>query len=236
MSDAPREENRAACDTNSRAAERGNAIFLILVAISLFAALAYVVMGGGGGGGISEKDVQMAAYARLTQFPPLVAEEVKKKLDAGADVTQLDFSFNGKGKDAVFEHLQYQSPGLAIGGGIDWKFTGIGEKGEGWFVSGIGGNGRDGKDVFAYLDGLTQENCEHINKALGLSITPLTEANTVDLNTPGGPDAEAGNNNWSFNAHNATTPPDPQTAACVRNGNTQKGAPKYSYYHVIVAK
>lgn len=218
-----------------RHAERGNAFFLILIAVALFAALSYVITQGGKTGNIGDKDDKIAAFARLVQFPVSVQTTVNKMLLTGADVTELDFRRDAKGKGAVFEHMQYQNPPLSIGASTDWGFKGVSKEGEGWFVSGIGTDDAGGKDVFIYLDGLSKDGCEHVKKALGLATLPLSESFTVDLEKPGTAGATAGNNAWSFNIHNAVTPPDPQPASCVRNGN-RKGEPNYVYYHVIVAK
>lgn len=221
-----------------RSRERGNALFLILVAVALFAALSYVVMQGGkSAGGISDKDDQMAAFARLTQFPEAVRTTVEKMLLTGTDIGDLNFGRKAEGKGAVFQNTRYQNPPLAIGTTADWGFKTHPGNGTGWFVAGIGTDDADGKDVFAYLEGLDQSACEQIKKALGLPASPLTEATTVSLEGEGGAsDAVAGNNDFTFNAHNAATPPDPQPASCVRNGFKADKSPNYVYYHVIVAK
>lgn len=221
-----------------RHAERGNALFLILVAVALFAALSYVVMQGGRTSGtISEKDDQMAAFARLTQFPEAVRTTVEKMLLTGTKISDLDFGRNVEGQNAVFQHTRYQNPPLAIGTTADWGFKTVGADGSGWFVAGIGTDGAEGKEVFAYLDGLDQAGCEMIKKALGLAAGPLTEATTVNLSGKGGaPEGVAGDNDFTFNAHNASTPPHPEPASCVRSGFKEDKSPNYIYYHVIVAK
>ncbi len=219
-----------------RHAERGNAVLLVLVAIVLFAALSYVVAQGGMSSSISEKDVSMGTYARLTEFPVSVKDTVAKMLQTGVDISELDFDRAAKGKGAVFLHVNYQNPPLAAGAASDWGFRGVTAAHEGWFVSGIGTDEADGKDVFAYLDGLSREGCEMVRKALGLAAPPLTGAVPIDLSKPGAADAVAGANAWSFDIQKTTTPSDPQPAACVRNGNKADGEPNYIYYHVIVAK
>ena len=221
-----------------RRKERGNALFLILVAVALFAALSYVVMQGGKpAGGLTEKDDQMAAFARLTQFPEAVRTTVDKMLLTGTDISELNFDRNAEGKGAVFQNTRYQNPPLSIGTTADWGFKTHPADGTGWFVAGIGTDEKDGKDVFAYLEGLDQPACEQIKKALGLAASPLTEATTVNLEGKGGSAEDgAGNNDFTFNAHNAAVPPDPQPATCVRNGFKADKTPNYIYYHVIVAK
>lgn len=223
----------------SRSHEKGNALFLILVAVALFAALSYVVMQGGKtSGSLTEKDDQMAAFARLTQFPEAVRTTIEKMLLTGTDVTELDFGRNAEGKGAVFQNVRYQNPPLSIGTTSDWGFKTHAADGTGWFVAGIGTDDANGKDVFAYLEGLDQPACEQIKKALGLSASPLTEATTVNLDGTGGAaDATAGNNDFTFSAHSVATPDQvPPTASCVRNGFKADKSPNYVYYHVIVAK
>lgn len=219
-----------------RIAARGSVIPLILIALTLLGALGYVVFVSKQTGELSEKDVQMAAAARLTQFPASVHAEVARMLQEGVPLHALDFSREGKGREAVFARIAYENPPLGMGATTDWGFHGVTEAGEGWFVSGMGSDDKNGKDVIAFLTGLSLQGCQIVNKALGLAATPVTEAVTVDLGKPGAVDAVAGSNAWSFNANLSETPPNPQTAACVRNGVQKGGDPNYVYYHVIVAK
>lgn len=224
-------------DPALRHGEKGQAVFLVLVAIALFGALAYVVMQGGKGAStIGEKGDEMTAFARLTAFPEEVRLKAEELLLGGLDAAGLDFSRDAKGRGAVFAQMPYQNPPLSVGAASDWGFKGVTAEGGGFFIAGLGADDAGGKDIFAYLDGLDRAACEQIKKALGLSVSTLTEAVTVNLaGTGGGPDSAAGNNAFTFSAHNEDRG-GPLRASCVRNGNKQDRTPNYTYYHVIVAR
>jgi hypothetical protein len=207
--------------------QRGQALFLVLIAIALFAALAYVVTQATPGGHAASG---LRTVARVAAYPAAVQSAVKKMLAADVSVSELDFSTDAEGKAAVFSPsfgLAYRSPEPALGAGIEWNFKGISPEGRGFFVSGIGTDGPKGKDAIAYIDNVPLKACEEINEALGLLGKPLPEVPSVNLDGKGGGAKDsAGKNPYTFHAYSAA----PKQGACVQNGD------KYVYYHVIVAQ
>jgi hypothetical protein len=209
--------------------QRGQAMLLVLVAILLFAALAYVVTQ------VTPVSRQAAAAGlrtaqRVAAYPAAIEAAVKRMLSDGIAVTALDFRPGDEGAAEVFSPangLAYRSPAAALGNRTEWSFKGIDAGGSGYFISGIGTDGPEGKDVIAYLSDVPKPVCEDINEALGLKREPLAETPPVELNGKGGgPKDTAGKNAYSFNAY----ADDPKPGACVQNGS------KYVYFHVIVAK
>ncbi len=210
--------------------QRGRAVFLVLVAIVLFAALAYVVTQATPGAHANAGMLDLRTAQRIAAYPDAVQLAVKNMLADGVDVTALDFRPDGTGRGAVFSAttgVVYRSPAMALGNKTEWSFKGIGAEGHGFFVAGVGTDGPSGKDVIAYLDHVPKAMCEDINQALGLKPEPLAENPPVDLTSKGGGAKDgAGKNAYSFKAYAA----DPKPGACVQNGD------KYVYYHVIAAQ
>ncbi|MDI1228015.1 MAG: hypothetical protein PSY14_10055 [bacterium] len=210
--------------------------FLIVLATGLFALLAYIVINTAIIENTGAAGERKDAFKALIKFPDETRRAVNVMLKSGVDVAKLNFAEKATGTNAVFDKVTYESPPAASGIGANWNFRGRSADGSGWFVSGIGSDEAGGADVFGYLTGLTQSDCEDINEALGLNEIPAIEKTTVNLGKKSKAKAVAGDNGWSFNARAALTPPDPKPAACVQNGKNAKGEPLYIYYHVIVAK
>jgi hypothetical protein len=210
--------------------QRGQALFLVLIAIALFAALAYVVTQATPGNHAAAPASALKTPARVAAYPAAIQSSVKKIVSTGVDAAELDFQPDGEGKAAVFSSafgIPYRSPAPALGVEIEWSFKGISKDNRGFFVTGAGTDGPKGKDVIAYLDNVPKTVCEDINEALGLPREPLAEVPTVDLDSKGGGAKDkAGKNPFTFAAHAV----DPKPGACVQNGD------KYVYYYVIVAK
>ena len=180
--------------------------------------------------------------AQLTQFPAVVRAGVARLVKSGVPVYRIDFSPEARGPRALFSAqgggVRYQLPpaGL-IEDKAYWRFKAVTDDNEGWFIAGLGRDTAEGKDVFAYLTGLPQALCERVNRAHGLPAAPKSEAMTIDLASPAGPEVAAGLNPWTFAAHGkpvdasggiGQTP----TAACVRNGETGN----YIYYYLLAAQ
>ena len=210
--------------------------FLIVLATGLFALLAYIVINTAIIENTGAAGERKDAFKALTKFPDEVRRAVNVMLKSGVPIEKLNFAEKATGTNAVFDKVTYEAPPAASGITAAWNFRGRSADGSGWFVSGIGTDSAGGADVFGYLSGLSQSDCEDINEALGLSEIPAVEKTPVNLGKKGKAKAAAGDNAWSFNARAAMTPPDAKPAACVQNGKNAKGEPLYIYYHVIVAK
>jgi|GEM_PF-1245348 len=214
--------------------QRGHAMWLMLVAVVLFGGLSYVVSQSGKSASDEEK-VLMAA-AQVTQFPAAIRTAVARLRAAGVALQDIDFNEQGTLPTSIFYSgggaIAYQKPPSDMGTAANWRFKLAQPDNTGWFVGGMGSDGPEGKDVFAYLVNVPIVLCQEINRAMGLPGEPLIEPTEVNLAEPAASDAEAGNNAWTFSAHRRDNRIETPPAACVRNG----GDGPLVYYHVVAAQ
>jgi hypothetical protein len=214
--------------------QRGHALLLVLVAVVLFGGLSYVVSQSGKKA--SEEEKVLMAAAQVTQFPAAIRTAVARLVAGGVQLQDIDFNEQGTLPTSIFYSgggaIAYQKPPADLGTAANWRFKSVEADNTGWFVGGIGSDGPEGKDVFAYLVNIPVVLCQEINRALGLPAEPLIEPSEVNLAEPATPDAEAGNNVWTFSAHSRDNRMETPPAACVRNG----GEGPLVYYHVLAAQ
>jgi hypothetical protein len=159
--------------------QRGNVLFLILIAVALFAALSYAVTQSSRSGGDASKETNVVNTASLTQYPNSVRTAVLRMIIAGIDPEDLQFNHpdqfdtgvNGafipsRGvfyPDAGGATYQQIPENLTSGGmPIDWTFTLDYEIP----ILGISAPGPTGNEVIAFADGITQSVCDRVNKEL----------------------------------------------------------------------
>ncbi len=232
-------------DKNNFNRERGNALFLILIAVALFAALSYAVTQSGSGGGTIDREQSLISASQLTQYPSLVRTTVTRMVLTGTTIQNLSFDStppaapsNPSYRGYVFRTfggaVTYQIP-PASSGASDWGFThDIG--GNGYYITGIGTDGATGEEVMMFANGVTLNVCEQVRSGLGLSVTPTDEsvafvpptytyANEQGPTAVSGGGTAAGSNNFSFNSDAG------EPYSCVENG---VGAGTYIYYHALI--
>lgn len=161
--------------------ERGNVLFLILIAVALFAALSYAVTQSSRSGGDSGRETSILNSAQLSQYPNSVRTAVLRQVIDGIPVTSVDFNtptdfgnisntgfgnrtgvFHPEGGGAVFQ----DAPGDMMADGIDgtWYYNMEHEVEEiGLSVGGSGGN-----DLIAFLPGVSEAVCQRINVEAGV--------------------------------------------------------------------
>ena len=84
--------------------EAGNALFLILIAVALFAALSYAVTSSGRGGGGIDKEQASILAARISQYSGLVGQAVTRlKMINGCSDTEISFHYDSDG-DGTLEN------------------------------------------------------------------------------------------------------------------------------------
>mgnify|MGYP006267247151 CR=1 FL=1 len=103
-----------------RRSERGNALFLILIAVALFAALSYAItqsVSGGGSDSTSEQNTVNAAA--LTSFPTTVKTGITRMTLGGASLNALDFDRAGGGNGSDdSENDVFGNDGTGTDGGL----------------------------------------------------------------------------------------------------------------------
>ncbi len=180
---------------NERNGERGNVLFLILIAVALFAALSYAVtQSTRSGAGSSDSETGLINSAQLTQYPAGVRTAVVRMIIGGVETTNLSFNppsdfvnisnnlpwhvFHPAGGGATFAN----APGdvMASGNPARWNFNAknqinlIG-------TTNAGGPTQTTADIIAFLPGIAQSICNRINQELG--ITGAIAETGIDVTT-----------------------------------------------------
>lgn len=190
--------------TQRHSSEAGNVLFLILIAVALFAALSYAVtQSTRSGGGDASRETTLVNSAQITQYPASLKTAITRMIvsnSVGANEllfnTPSEFSsfnatypatdgvFHPTGGGATYTEapasvMQSNTPGV-------WHFNGKNEIQD----IGITDGTTTGADIIAFLTGVRQAVCESIHTKLGLSTSIPTLAGidtTADMNvaTPG---------------------------------------------------
>ena len=167
--------------TNSNSKNQdGNVLFLILIAVALFAALSYAVtQSTRSGGGSTTNETAGINAAQTTQYPSGVRTAVVRMIIGGIDASNMEFNpssdFNNLSapKFGVFHpqgggatHVQAPGAVMQNGGLGTWYFNPEFE------VVNIGtssGGADAGNEYLALLPGITEALCTRINSDLGIS-------------------------------------------------------------------
>lgn len=224
-----------------RKSESGNVLFLILIAVALFAALSYAVtQSTRSGGGDASKETNLVNAAGITQYPASVKTAITRMIvSSSVDPDSLLFNspstfgsftttypatngvFHPTGGGATYSDapssvMQSGSPGA-------WHFNGENQ------VTNIGTSGAlstSTADVIAFLPNVKKAVCDSIHAKLGISTTyiTLTGINTsTDMNVAD-PNIDATGGTITGASL------DGQPQACFIQGG------QYIYYHVLVER
>lgn len=232
---------------NGRRGEAGNVLFLILIAVALFAALSYAVtQSTRSGGGDASSEKSLVSSAALTQYPASIKTGITRMIISnGVAVEDLLFTkpvdFTD---DLTTDALRKRGVFYSTGGGVTysdapkdvvttatgpWIFNAENE------VVNIGTTAASGvttatADVIAFLPNVTKGVCDKIHEQLGLAKTyPTIAVNAtlmMEVGHVGIPASPAG-------ARITSAVLDGQPQGCVSNGGTPV---VYTYYHVLVER
>lgn len=178
---------------SSKFSENGNVLFLILIAVALFAALSYVVtQSTRSGSGSSEKEKTILNAAQATQYTTSLRTALARMIIGGVPIENIHFNVPGN-QGAISTKLlvfhpqgggaNYQDavPDLSVGGTpLGWTYN------ANFDVPGIGTDGVGGNDVIAFLPGVSAPVCKQLNEELGINLSGTTQTTT------GIPDTGAG--------------------------------------------
>src|SRR5882757_6709060 len=81
--------------------ERGNALFLILIAVALFAALSYAITQSGRGSGTVNKETNIVISGQVVEEPAAIRTAVTRMIITGTSTTAI--TFGGGGATDVFD-------------------------------------------------------------------------------------------------------------------------------------
>lgn len=184
-------------DYKRRLGEHGNVLFLILIAVALFAALSYAVtQSTRSSGGDAGRETNRINSAQLTQYPASVRTSLVRMIIAGQDVETVEFNspsnftncteepagtqnfprcvFHPTGGGAT--HVEAPGSLMASGGPGGWVFNGENEIENVGTTTAGAAVAADTVDLIAFLPGITRGVCESINEELGLPTTVPEEA------------------------------------------------------------
>lgn len=233
---------------NDRQSERGNVLFLILIAVALFAALSYAVtQSTRSGGGDASKETNLVNAAGVTQYPASIKTAITRMIVANSvEPKNLYFDTPSTFDDLDDDTKKSYGVFYPTGGGATYVEAPAGvmennQPGEWHFnmqnqVINIGTSGAatdvDNADVIAFLPGVKKAVCDSIHTKLGFP-TPLvyTSGTSPDYGTDmvaaatiGAPAGIIGGTTASPNEMAG------QPQGCIVDGA------KYIYYHVVVER
>lgn len=180
----------------------GNALFLILIAVALFAALSYAVTQSGRGGGDTDKEKATILAAQITQYGASIHSAVQRMVLTGTSATALEFCTTGNVTGicaldtggALFRLCETGTNCLFApeGGDVTPQAVPSGahpsslystyqylEAGAGTTINGVGTAAAD--VILVIQNGTTSAICDAINKGLGLAYNPVnSDSNGLD--------------------------------------------------------
>lgn len=176
-------------DLKKNQCEKGNVLFLILIAVALFAALSYVVtQSTRSGGGSTTREKSILNSAQMTQYPTMLRTSLVRMILAGAAVENIRFNipgnqgtistnflvFHPNGGGAVFQDAgrELSPTGQAT---LSWTYNANLD------VAGVGTDGPGGNDFVAFLPGVSNDVCRQINERLGIVLTANTTQTTAGI-------------------------------------------------------
>ena len=182
--------------------QNGNALFLILIAVALFAALSYAVTNSGrGGSGIDREQVQLG-LSRIQQHGASVAAAIQRmRLIGGVPVSQLDFRTDSRlaknGSIVDFENDLCTNDNCqvyhALGGGVAYQsFEEFSEAPDAWPAASIRpghynielmeieGLGSDLPELVIRYYGISADICEELHRQASFA----SNAGTFTGSTP----------------------------------------------------
>ena len=211
--------------------QAGNALFLILIAVALFAALSYAVTQSGRGGGSIDREKTSLSAAQAMQYAGQVAQAVQKmQLVSGCADDEISFwnDSDGNGTENgsddyynsgsptdrschVFQSeggaLTPQSADGTINDGSDWIFVGTNRT-----------TSSSSNPLMMILPNMTEAACFQMNDQLGITTLP-TDADGFVVNAPF-------TGNYTFAAQLNSS----HYTGCIRSDGTAGGAVVGNYY------
>jgi hypothetical protein len=180
--------------------QRGNALFLILIAVALFAALSYAITlssRGSSGNAVNIGNAIVTA-GQIVEMPAGIRQAVERMMITGTPASAITFTGAASHND-VFD--------LVSGGGgtanlppptggcspacTVWTYGTFTDSTHGLFIGGVK---TDAPDVLAILPNVTEIVCEQIQKGLGFAsqIPPVQDTAAFDWTDITGTISQAG--------------------------------------------
>lgn len=174
--------------------QRGNALFLILIAVALFAALSYAVTQSTRSGVGQDRETDLAESAALVQYPVSIKTAVMRMVIGGIEESNLEFNspselssctsssvcvFHPDGLGGATYQIPHPDQTVALvdtynlGFGGFWTFSGHYEVEN---IASSVASSFAGNEITAFLVGIEQSMCETINERLGITAMPVFDS------------------------------------------------------------
>ena len=226
--------------------QKGNVLFLILIAVALFAALSYAVTQSSRSGGDAGRETNILNSAQLTQYPNQIRTAILRLVIDGRSMTSLEFNdpsdfetpansvFHPEGGGAVYQEapsdmMDDGNPGV-------WSYNLEFEVPE---IGITDAASLAGNDLIAFLPGIRLEVCQRLNHQGGVTAAVSDAPPVIGSDLSG---TSAGD--YGVNMDDAYSVPSTGIAldnsaedftgkpfGCFENGTAGDGT--YVYYHVL---
>ncbi len=212
--------------------QSGNALFLILIAVALFAALSYAITQSGRGGGNITKETRQLQVAQLLQYVGSVSAAVTRITTIGGHA-KLDIDFVGHGsnnarctvdtcelfnENALGTLYQDPDPAWLIPDNSDARWGNW--RSPSTPVSGVGTSTPDLTMIISFIQ---EEFCREINRQVGIGTTIPQSTNNINTF-----DNFAGGTNGTNTLTDTGGLLNGQQTGCYFAGGTT-----YVFYHVL---
>ncbi|MDD9901342.1 MAG: hypothetical protein OXT65_10215 [Alphaproteobacteria bacterium] len=172
---------------SSTSPQNGNALFLILIAVALFAALSYAITKSGRGSGSIERETQSLDAAQAIQYIGSIQAALQRLLLSGCSDTTVSFHYDSDG-DSTLETNgddDYYNPTSPVnyschvfhenGGNLTWQNPPVRLTTDNWRISGAaparGIGTTDVSELVIWMTDLSIEVCIELNKKLNAPLT-----------------------------------------------------------------
>ncbi len=236
--------------------QKGNALFLILIAVALFAALSYAVTQSGRGGSGIDKEKATLGASRLMQYGGELQIALQRmQVVGGVSRANYDFETNQR-KEYDGDALPLANTSCADetcevfsanGGGMAYESCpDLSAATTGWAADGaapghslfeivaIDGIGTSLPEIVLRIPGVMREVCEEINSKLNLPLSPswdLTGENYYPMSGASVATNLALTDGWTFG--DDADDLDEAYAFCIDAGASGTG---WEFYHVLVIR
>lgn len=229
---------------NDRRSESGNVLFLILIAVALFAALSYAVtQSTRSGGGDASKETNLVNAAGITQYPASVKTAITRMvISSSIDPDDLLFDtpstfgtlLTADQPNAVFypagggaTYVEAPASVMQTNAAGVWHFNGENQ------VENIGTYNATldatNADLIAFLPNVKKAVCDSIHAKLGLSVVPADITNSAALDIASDMDKADPNIDAGGGTIDATALVGQPQGCFIQSGN-------YVYYHVVAER
>jgi len=177
-------------NNKARSGEKGNVLFLILIAVALFAALSYAVtQSTRSGGGSTEREQSVLSGASMTQHPTALRTAIIRMILGGVDVADIKFNAPANFNALALTSEEFQGVFHPQGGGAVFQNAPadlvVGNTTGTWFYNGnyeipqVGGDMAGGNEIIAFLPNVRTGVCQQVNREFAIDGAACTNTQGI---------------------------------------------------------